>query len=244
MSSSTSGDEWADDDTSLFLEHGDVFVPARERQHRVVQLALGDLGGAVVHDLCCGEARLAEHLLATFESARVVGWDASDLMLQHARARCARFGDRFSARSFRLQESGWREALRGADAVVSSLAIHHLDSGEKQRLFRDVHDALADRGAFVFADIVAPQGARARAVAAAEWDAAVLDQSARRPDGARAVAAFRDTGWNAFAAPEMDPVDKPSSVAEQLAWLGRAGFTSADTLWMMAGHVVLGAWKR
>jgi cyclopropane fatty-acyl-phospholipid synthase-like methyltransferase len=42
------------------------------------------------------------------------------------------------------------------DLVVSALAVHHLDGGQKRALFASVHDHLADRGRFALADVVIP----------------------------------------------------------------------------------------
>ena len=42
------------------------------------------------------------------------------------------------------------------DLVVSALAVHHLDGGQKRTLFASVHDHLSDRGRFALADVVIP----------------------------------------------------------------------------------------
>ena len=42
------------------------------------------------------------------------------------------------------------------DAVVSALAVHHLDGDEKQALFAEVHDRLHAGGRFALADVVVP----------------------------------------------------------------------------------------
>jgi len=42
------------------------------------------------------------------------------------------------------------------DAVVSALAIHHLDGEEKRELFAAVHDRLLPGGRFAIADVVVP----------------------------------------------------------------------------------------
>jgi tRNA (cmo5U34)-methyltransferase len=42
------------------------------------------------------------------------------------------------------------------DLVVSMLAVHHLDAGEKADLFRRVREVLAPGGCFVLGDLVVP----------------------------------------------------------------------------------------
>ena len=42
------------------------------------------------------------------------------------------------------------------DAIVSALAVHHLDGEEKRELFAAVHDRLLPGGRFAMADVVVP----------------------------------------------------------------------------------------
>ena len=63
------------------------------------------------------------------------------------------------------------------DAVVSSLAIHHLDSTEKQVLFKDVASILAPGGSFIIADLTEPMDRFGRKHAANTWDEAVRQRS-------------------------------------------------------------------
>ncbi|MEV0927704.1 class I SAM-dependent methyltransferase [Streptomyces spongiicola] len=115
-------------------------------------------------------------------------------------------------------------------AVVTSLAVHHLDDRAKQALYRRVRAALAPGGAFVMADLVSPVGPAPLALAAARWDAevAAADPAATLP--------FESARWNTFRFP--DPVDRPTGVGEHLTWLARAGFADADVCWLYAGHAV------
>ena len=63
------------------------------------------------------------------------------------------------------------------DAVVSSLAIHHLDGTEKQVLFKDVASILAPGGSFIIADLTEPMDRFGRKHAANIWDEAVRQRS-------------------------------------------------------------------
>jgi tRNA (cmo5U34)-methyltransferase len=40
--------------------------------------------------------------------------------------------------------------------VASALAVHHLDPGQKERLFERIRDVVAPGGRFVLADVVVP----------------------------------------------------------------------------------------
>lgn len=76
---------------------------------------------SLVLDAGCGPGIVSEALLSA--GHRVVGVDLSTQMLERARARCARFGDR--ARF--VQGSVLQLAESGFDAAISRLVIHHVE---------------------------------------------------------------------------------------------------------------------
>ncbi len=47
--------------------------------------------------------------------------------------------------------------------------------------------------------------------------------------------------WNIYDYP--DPVDKPSTLLEQLRWMEGAGFEGVDVFWARAGHALLGGYR-
>ena len=47
--------------------------------------------------------------------------------------------------------------------------------------------------------------------------------------------------WNIYYHP--DPVDKPSTLPEQLRWMEEAGFEGVDVFWARAGHALLGGYR-
>ncbi|GBQ02354.1 methyltransferase domain-containing protein [Streptomyces spongiicola] len=245
---------WLDDDTALFVRYGDAFVPRRREQLDIVCDLLGELPRPVVLELGCGDGRLTERLLGRLPEVRVTAVDASARMLRLARIRLAGFAERVALRRVGMEEDGAlcrvgteeggalcrvggeEDGAPGGGpygAVVTSLAVHHLDDRAKQALYRRVRAALAPGGAFVMADLVSPVGPAPLALAAARWDAevAAADPAATLP--------FESARWNTFRFP--DPVDRPSGVGEHLTWLARAGFADADVCWLYAGHAVFHA---
>ncbi|MEV7307882.1 class I SAM-dependent methyltransferase [Streptomyces microflavus] len=223
---------WLDGDTALFVRYGDAFVPRRREQLDVVCDLLAELPRPDVVELGCGDGRLTERLLSRLHETRVTAVDASADMLRLARTRLAAFAGRFALYQARMEED---LALGGGPhgAVVTSLAVHHLDDRAKQVLYRRVYASLAPGGVFVMADLVSPVGPVPLAFAAARWDAEVcaVDPGATAP--------FESARWNTFRFP--DPVDRPSRVAEHLSWLAGAGFSDVDVCWLNAGHAVFHA---
>ncbi len=140
---SESSDKWSEDDSALYRELASVAVPAREDQIATVLTLLpfapDDAFRAV--EIGSGPGTLSYAILDCFPVATVVALDGSESMRAHARTRLSSFGDRFSVQAFELGATEWHRYLDSADAVVSSLCIHHL-SGEGKR--RSLHVNLSE----------------------------------------------------------------------------------------------------
>jgi tRNA (cmo5U34)-methyltransferase len=163
-----------------------------------------------VLDLGAGTGMLSARVADAHPTAEVVLLDGSPAMLEQARAT---LGDRASYVTADLTDplpaGPWT-------AVVSALAIHHLDDAAKRDLFIRVHAELGPGGVFVNAEQIAgptaffderyrawhEQHARAAGSTAQEWEAAV----------------------------ERMRLDRWASVEHQLQWLRDAGFADADCL--------------
>jgi tRNA (cmo5U34)-methyltransferase len=161
-------------------------------------------------DLGAGTGLLARRVRAARPEAELVLLDAAPAMLDEARAA---LGDRAA---YRVGDLGDPLPAGPWDAVVSALAVHHLDDPGKRGLFRRVHDALAPGGVFVNAEQVAGPTAR-------------LDAAYRAWHRERALAlGASEQDWR--EAEERMAYDRCASVEAQLRWLRDAGFPVADCL--------------
>jgi len=234
MTSTSEEGSWSAADTDLFVRYGDACVPRRAEQIGVVCDLLADLPAGPVLDLCCGEGRLSEEYARRHPAARITLLDGSAEMLALAAERLGRLGARFTAVRADIADASWR-AGAAYGGVMTSLAVHHLDDAGKQRLYRDLRQMLLPGGVFVMADLIEPTGPAARRLAAETWQESV----ARSSEGA--LRAFIDTEWNYYRLPGPDDYDRPSPVAEHLAWLTGAGFEQVDLAWLYAGHAIFTA---
>lgn len=102
-------------------------------------------------DLGVGTGETSLRILRSHPGAAVVGVDENTSMLDRARARLPG--------SPHLVTQRLQDALPEGtfDAVVSTLAVHHLDGAEKANLFTRIAAALRPGGRFALADIVVPQ---------------------------------------------------------------------------------------
>jgi tRNA (cmo5U34)-methyltransferase len=236
-------DRWGEDASQVFIDYGRYFVPERETQIGVIC----DLIPAVsepfrVLELCCGEGLLAGAILGRYPDSSVYGYDGSAEMLGQARKKLAAYGERFVTRHFDLFEREWRRPDWSPRAVVSSLAIHHLDGEQKAALYQDIYAMLEPGGAFIIADIIEPVNGAAKRTAAEAWDTAVRQRAHALDGHDKVYDYFVESGWNYYRYP--DPIDKPSPLLAQLKWLEKAGFGEVDVFWLQAGHAVFGGWKR
>lgn len=230
---------WSEADTATFLARGRYFIPERERQiEMMVNLIPAVPEPFRVLDLGCGEGLLDEAVLEQFPQAEVLCYDGSWSMLRAARQNLARFGERVKLRHFELTAQEWRKPGMGLQAVVSSLAVHHLDGPGKQQLFQDLYQMLLPGGSLILADLIQPNSEAGVHLAAHAWDEEVLRRSLELDGNDRFYREFRNLDWNIFRHP--DPVDHPSPIFDQLEWLRTAGFEAVDVYWLKAGHAIYG----
>lgn len=238
--SSGQGARWEETDSDDFRRYGDLFVPHRTLQLRMLaDLVPAEDGHFGVLELGCGEGLLSDRLLARWPHATVTGLDASPAMLRAAQARTARHAGRFRALEGRIEEIGQLWDGEAPRAIVSSLAVHHLTHQQKRDLFGWAARTLAPGGGLFIADLLWPVTPAARGLAARAWDEAVERASAEAglPE---ALTVFREDGWNMYALDRPDPEDRPAPLAAQLVWLAEAGLESVDVYWLFAGHAIFG----
>jgi tRNA (cmo5U34)-methyltransferase len=124
-------------------------VPGYEELQEAVATATGDMRVSRVLELGTGTGETALRVKALHPDADWVGIDESDVMLAQAR-------ERFPDADFRRQRLEDELPSGPFDLVVSALAVHHLEGGEKHELFSRVAGVLRPGGLFVLGDVVVP----------------------------------------------------------------------------------------
>jgi tRNA (cmo5U34)-methyltransferase len=236
---------WDEDTSSRYIDYARYFVPAREQQMKIiVDLLQGIANHGHVLELCCGEGLLAEQILKAYPGAHYRGLDGSPHMLEQAGERLTPYVSRMKLEAFELADQGWRKLKSPVQAVVSSLAIHHLDGPAKQLLFKDVYAMLELSGAFIVADMVEPASRAGCIVAADAWDEVVRQRSIKRGGDNAALEFFLNEHWNTYRYPDPDDIDHPSPLFDQMKWMELAGFVDIDVHFFLAGHALFSGWKR
>ena len=176
----------------------------------VAALALAGRPIDRVLDLGAGTGLLARKVAQAYPRARLTLVDGAPAMLAQARGL---LGDRAT---YVTADLGDALPTGPWDAVVSALAIHHLDDDAKADVVRRVHRDLAPGGVFVNAE----QAAGPTAL----FDDLYADWHRRR--SIELGTSLED--WD--GAVERMRMDRCASVERQLSWLRDAGFADADCL--------------
>jgi SAM-dependent methyltransferase len=201
--------------------------PAREHQLDLLVAALADEEPGVVLEIGVGSGRVAERVLECLPRVRLVGCDVSEAMLELARGRLRRFGDRVElvAGDLRRPETiGLPPAA--FDAGYSVQALHHLDDPAKARVFAWLGVRLEMGALFLLRDkVTVPE--RLHGAYAVVWRAQGDDLPSEPAAYARSLAVKQDV---------------PATLQAHLEWLSAAGFEAGVP--HAEGHYALIAARR
>jgi tRNA (cmo5U34)-methyltransferase len=176
---------------------------------------------AHVLDLGGGTGALSAAVLGDLPEARVTVLDVDRAMLGEARRRLARFGDRVE-----LREGSFLDPLPAADAVMASLALHHVhDLDAKTDVYRAIHAALAPGGVFVNLDAAITEGPRLNALVFRRWAAGMAEHGISESEAREHFSAWADE-------------DRYFPLDEELGALRRAGFAEVECFWRRGGSAV------
>jgi SAM-dependent methyltransferase len=176
-------------------------LPHKAEGEAVLVDSLGPLVTRVL-DLGAGDGRVLAAVLAAHPRSEGVALDHNPAMLEALRARFEG-EDRVGVVDHDLTVP-LPDTEGTFDAVVSALAIHHLDVTRRGELYREIRGLLRPGGVFADLDLVrsASEVLHDRFIERVPWQ--------RHPDRA----------W-----------DRHPSLTERLEWTAEAGFVDVDCLW-------------
>ncbi len=172
-------------------------------------------------DVGAGTGLMSAFVLEKFPDARLTLMDISENMLEQARKR---FASRPETQYVICDYS--KSDLGGPyDLICSALSIHHLETEDKRRLFRRIHDALRPGGMFVNADQADGETPYFRQRYLDYWNAFLRSgpMSGEQHDEIRK---------------RRDTLDKNDKLSVQLAWLHEAGFSDVDVVYKNRTFIV------
>ncbi len=197
----------------------------REQHDLILQLIPFETNANIkVLDLGAGTGILSALILQAFPQANVAAFDMAENMLKICQTNLSAFGKRLTLQQGNFAEDDFGS---GYDLVVSGLAIHHLDSEGKQKLFHKLFRSMNSGGILLIRDIVT--GATPRLTEQYEQ----LWRQYMKANGED------DAAWFENYLEE----DIPSSVEEQTKWLAEAGFADASCHWRYLNFAIFGGVK-
>jgi len=204
------------------------WVPGYEMMIATVTSILDDCLPAdpLVIDLGAGTGALAGAVLAAVPRSRLLLIDIDPAMLDAARARLAAYGARAV---FRL--ASFDDALPACDAVVASLALHHVPELDRKRaLYTRIHAALRSGGVLLSADATVHEEGPEHARIYREW-AQRMATAGIPSDEARTL----------FA--QWAGEDRYYPLTTELTLLAAAGFLRPDCFWKQGASTVFGGFR-
>jgi tRNA (cmo5U34)-methyltransferase len=176
-------------------------------------------------DLGCGTGTVAQSVLDAFPNAQVTCLDLAENMIAMAQAKLAPHpGVRFVVGDFMTFEGEY-------DAVVSSLALHHLATDEaKSRFYERIYARLRPGGVFYNGDAVLASSNVLQATYMRQWRGFMRRSISEAEIENKWIAKYRAE-------------DHPAKLLDQLTWLTAIGFADVDVLWKHYNFAVYGGVK-
>jgi tRNA (cmo5U34)-methyltransferase len=209
----------------------------RERRragHRVLLAELLPFGTGEAFtfaDLGAGTGAAARTIMDHFPAARAILADYSEQMMAQGEVELAPYAGRYGYVEFNLAHGGaWPAGIPSeVDAVVTSLAVHHLNDDRKRELFGEILDHLVPGGWFLNYDPVAT----ADPVVQAAWHRVEDRRDASAADKRNHRSPEEQLRWENHTRymVALDP---------QLAYLREAGFEGVDVYWRELDYAIYG----
>lgn len=203
---------------------------------------------AIIVDLGAGSGTFLDKILSKYSNVKCYWIDYSNDFLAVAQRRLAKYGDRVEYIISSLEEP-WEDKIpEKADVILSMSAIHHLETEEKQDLYKRCYEKLNHGSWFFNIDEMKTLYEEAYINAMRFWVKHVEEYQERiLADGLEYYRVWKSKFDN-WALRNIDNINQPKmkgddiheGFVEQLQWLKAAGFINVDLfikyhLWAVIG---------
>lgn len=204
------------------------WIPGYEGMVGTIVEIVGELGGEpLVVDLGTGTGALACAILDGVPRARAVLVDIDPSMLAVAGERVRKHGPRAELRRASFSE----DELPHCDAVVASLALHHVPAMEDKRaLYARIHQALRPGGVFLMGDATVHRAGPAHDRIYRQWEAGMAEAGISHEQAAELFA-------------QWSREDTYHPLVLELQALAAAGFAQPECFWKRGAMTVYGGYK-
>jgi len=233
---------WKDPEVAkAFLTERSLLIPDRQRQVEVLLRVIRfhrPAPGRVL-DLGTGDGIFLTTLLEAFPTASGVAVDFSPLMLEQARQKLAKFGQRAAVVEADLQTPAWKNSLTGPfDGIVSGFAIHHLPDERKRELYREIYGLLGQNGVFLNAEHVASASPAIEQIFNDAMSEHLYQRRREKGENVTLEDVRRD-----YVQRLDGPANILALVEDQCRWLREIGFRDVDCFWKYFELAIFGGVK-
>ncbi len=228
---------WADNEFAKeYRDNADIFIVERQRMIGIMASFYRYFSAkskTELLDLGCGDGILTQRILETDGNVSATLVDASDDMLARAGERLKDYQciDYIRASFQELME---QDIIHGRfDFIVSSLAIHHLTTGEKILFFNKIHSHLNAGGYFLNIDVVLPPTDTLEQWYLQIWNEWMEEQKAL-------LGIDRDLFSDVTRRYKSYDENKPDTLDSQLNALRKIGFGEVDCFYKYGVFAVYG----
>ena len=231
---------WAQKDFSnQYLEDSDIYIVERRRLFEILRSFyrhfFANKKNNKILDLGCGDGILTQELLKVDGSISATLVDGSQEMLTKAKGKLSGF------KGINYVRASFQELLRGDvelsnfDFVVSSLAIHHLNTKEKKSLFEYIYSRLNSGGYFVNIDVVFSPTENLEGWYLLLWKEHIREVQTRL----KLEGNYEDI----VERYKSNTDNQPDALTVQLEALKSAGFEEVDCFYKYGIFTIFGGWK-
>jgi len=180
-----------------------------------------------VADLGCGTGTIAKMILERHPNSILTCVDLAANMIETAKIKLGKYKNvEYIVGDFHNFNFN-----RKYDAVVTSLALHHLrNDNDKKKFFKKIFDALNKNGVFYNADVVLGSNETVQNLYINKWK-----EFMRRKVSVSEI----ESKW----IPKYEEEDRPAKLIEQMKWLEEIGFEKTDVIWKYYNFAVYGGVK-
>ncbi|MDD5066800.1 MAG: class I SAM-dependent methyltransferase [bacterium] len=179
-----------------------------------------------VIDLGCGTGTMAKIIKEEFPRSRVTCLDLARNMIDAARVKLKAYPETryilHDLRNFLFDQK--------YDAVVSSLALHHLTHTEKKIFMKKIYKALKPGGLFYNADVVLGPDAHLKKLYISKWIDFMKKSVPLSEIQGKWLVKYRKE-------------DIPAPLMDQMEWLASAGFRKREVIWKYYNYALYGGRK-
>lgn len=232
---------WAEPEFSReYRDNADVYIVERRTLFEIMKSFYRHFlcNGKQRHvlDLGCGDGILTHYLMELDNSISATLVDLSGDMLDRARERFA------GSKNIHYIQASFQDMLereivhRRFDFIVSSMAIHHLTTGDKRALFSLIHTHLKSGGSFLNIDVVRAAVDRLESWYMQLWNEWMNEKKT-------SLGLDRDLFSDIIRRYKELDENKPDTLDDQLNALRETGFQDVDCFYKYGIFAVYGGRK-